>query len=529
MLKKKKKKEINSLDDIEVKLKKIGNIRPGVYLTVLYAFIFLLVLFLVFFLPGIRNPGAKVTFASLPESAAVYVDGEYVGTTPCTAYLRKGDHSVRIGKRGYKENLTKALSIDGRIFASLIFPKKQDHSVLLEPVSLQHVLGRVFTDFSAWSGIDAFHYRYQPDTVLSKAVEGITRSGQLTDEALFEEFFTAVLPYVSDEALLKDFIRGFILTKTKGKVLTPDTLLETLTSCVSVQNEYKTLPMWLARQLSSEHSAAITDSSWYNSVRTDYNNRWETLPVPSFNLEDTQRIMVENVDFVFIPPAAYPLGSSTPGSFPIRYASRPFYISDSEISYRQFSRFLAEREEYRPSNIENLVQDGLVTEEYLQDWEKNKDTDLPVAYVSYFVAEEYCKWLAAKLPAFAREDFTIRLPTEYQWEAAALLSNQQEYVLHAETVTGPRPVNRLENIVLKDFYGNLWEWCDNWYAKADFVLFRDDGTKAVSSNSFSGVEKSVRGGSWAVMEDLVSISSRGGQPPHWCTPFLGFRPAIVEK
>ena len=86
----------------------------------------------------------------------------------------------------------------------------------------------------------------------------------------------------------------------------------------------------------------------------------------------------------------------------------------------------------------------------------------------------------------------------------------------------------LNPAVLGDFYGNLWEWCGNDFKRNDGISFDASGRYLPSPEGFSAAEKAVRGGSWASIAELVSISSRGSQPPEWCTPFLGFRVILEE-
>ena len=86
----------------------------------------------------------------------------------------------------------------------------------------------------------------------------------------------------------------------------------------------------------------------------------------------------------------------------------------------------------------------------------------------------------------------------------------------------------LTKAVLFDLKGNLWEWCDNWYAPAaPLVTSRNSSYNEPYYGNYDAVEKTVRGGSWA--NDSISISTRGSQPPSWCTEFLGFRPVLVRK
>lgn len=529
-MRKKKKKEYKSLDEIEVKLKKIGNIRPGVYLTILYAFIVVLIVFFVFFLPGLRKPGSILSFTTIPESAAVYIDGEYAGTTPCEIFVSKGKHTFTIGKLGFRDLKTE-VSVPGRLFAGLIFPKEVSISRRLEMETPESYLDTVLEDFAGWSSIDSFHYRYQPVSSLSNALETIYYGNYPVSSGLIDDFLIEAMPYSSDEALLKDFIRAYSLSKTEGAALSPSTFLETVGSLLAAQERYPKLPFWTAGQLSSQTAEPLIGSGWYESVREEYMDLLQHHPDPAAGalLEDTQVIDVEGINFVFIPGGSYRLGSSDQDSFPVMYTAAPFYVGGREISYRQFSRFLDENPKYRPSNKEQLVEEGLVTEDYLKDWDMNKESTLPVAFVSFYAADAYCRWLETKLPDFVSNDFTVALPNEYQWECAAAYSYRDDAVLHDENDPGPKSVNRSEEHLLSDFYGNVWEWCGNWYKNADFIMIGKDGIRQTPDTQFSKVEKSVRGGSWAVMEDLVSITSRGGQPPEWCTPFLGFRPAILQK
>jgi len=69
-------------DKDNVKLKPFLNIRPGVYLTCLYAALLVVILFAVFVRPGIVNSGSVLTVNSEPWGAAVLVDG-------CTQVLRR--------------------------------------------------------------------------------------------------------------------------------------------------------------------------------------------------------------------------------------------------------------------------------------------------------------------------------------------------------------------------------------------------------------------------------------------------------
>jgi formylglycine-generating enzyme required for sulfatase activity len=247
------------------------------------------------------------------------------------------------------------------------------------------------------------------------------------------------------------------------------------------------------------------------------------------------QIFLEGLRFVQIPGGTYTLGDVRKNSFPVIFSTGNFFIASDEVSCALYGRFLEENPEYGPENRGKLVEEGKVSEDYLQDWETLKGSKLPVSSVSYYAASAYCSWLASKLPERMQDSHTVRLPQEYEWEVAALFSDTADPVLFETGIDGPRPVGTgrqsaagVDGSVLKNMYGNLWEWCDNWYGANNFIYYDWKGNYR-NRQTYPALEKCVRGGSWAVMQELVTIRSRGSQPAQWCTPFLGFRPVIVQK
>ncbi len=80
---------------VEVHLKPFLGIRPGVYLTILYALLALAVLFFLFFYKGLREQGTYLRVTSLPAGASVSVDGQYAGSSPCEILVKKGTAAHR--------------------------------------------------------------------------------------------------------------------------------------------------------------------------------------------------------------------------------------------------------------------------------------------------------------------------------------------------------------------------------------------------------------------------------------------------
>ncbi len=180
----------------------------------------------------------------------------------------------------------------------------------------------------------------------------------------------------------------------------------------------------------------------------------------------------------------------------------------------------------------------------------------PVAYVSWYGAAAACNWLSRRdgLPeaytfrpgmepatAVVRTDGPgWRLPLEGEWEWAATWNGEEkriyvwgndwtpEYANLYDSPTGPNngidpftlPVDELPPWAPADapppayhhLAGNVWEWCDDWFADYD----KPDEPADM---------KVLRGGSYRTGQDAAWAAFRGLALPESMTPDIGFRPA----
>ncbi len=155
----------------------------------------------------------------------------------------------------------------------------------------------------------------------------------------------------------------------------------------------------------------------------------------------------------------------------------------------------------------------------------------PRETASWYQAAAFCRWLSDKL------EMDIRLPHEFEWEAAARYpdgrfypwgsdfdtdrANTFEGRISQTTAVGLYPSGRNDALELYDLTGNVWEWCRNRYDKPESDLAADD----VDISSGSRV---VRGGSWSYDQDFARAAYRNIGAPGDRVGRSGFRVVVVR-
>ena len=144
----------------------------------------------------------------------------------------------------------------------------------------------------------------------------------------------------------------------------------------------------------------------------------------------------------------------------------------------------------------------------------------PAVNVSWYDAVAYCSWLSAKL------DRDIRLPTEWEWQWAAVGDTKQEYPWPGDwngaransieagigrtVAVGLYPLGR-SPLDIDDMAGNVWEWCLNERAKPTSVSLQGD------------VSRVLRGGSWYGYPGSCRAAGRYDYGPGARYNHIGFR------
>ncbi len=166
------------------------------------------------------------------------------------------------------------------------------------------------------------------------------------------------------------------------------------------------------------------------------------------------------------------------------------------------------------------------------------EVDLPVTCVAWNDAVAFCNWLSSregKQPCYqaagngwiCRFDVDgYRLPTDAEWEYAARAGSEKLLPAPAAGLQDfgwfrplaenkPHRVGQLRpnSHDLHDVWGNVWEWCWDWYSP------EPQG----QTGPAKGNQRVVWGGGWNDTAEKIMHEPRKGQPPDYRSTDLGFR------
>ncbi len=220
-----------------------------------------------------------------------------------------------------------------------------------------------------------------------------------------------------------------------------------------------------------------------------------------------------SMEFVLIAPGKFVMGSEpdagerdeTPAHRVV--ITRAFYLGKYEVTQRQWTAVMGDN----PSQFQGA--------------------SLPVDSVSWDDTQRFLGQLAAK----TKRQFA--LPTEAQWEFACRAGTsthwyfgENETALPEHAWVGANARQRTHAVGGKpanpwgvcDLYGNVWEWCADWYANPY------PAAEAVDpAGPATGAARVLRGGAWGDDASLARSAYRNSMGPNQRNRGTGFRCVLL--
>ena len=293
-------------------------------------------------------------------------------------------------------------------------------------------------------------------------------------------------------------------------------------------------------------SIDIPDTS---NVQDTFTTLPDSLPVLSPDSSGTDSLIVSELPaqptMVFIQGGSFQMGSEEGFSWekPVHEVTvSDFYLAETEVTNAQFAIFLNQQGNKEEGGTTWYDPDGPGFNNYAQAAIQQNDEGiwvvqpgretLPVNYVSWYGARAYCTWLG---PGY-------RLPTDAEWEYAAGggATNRTIYAgTNSETelrkygnyiatgdidkFEGLAPVKQFRSnangLGLYDMSGNVWEWCQDWFATYPST------PQTNPQGPESGSRRVLRGGGWVDDATSLRVSNRYSSDPSYRSNYGGFRPA----
>lgn len=176
----------------------------------------------------------------------------------------------------------------------------------------------------------------------------------------------------------------------------------------------------------------------------------------------------------------------------------------------------------KPAHAVTLSEYWIGRFEVTEEQYGHRASNLPVANVSWFDAEQFCNEHGWRLPTEAEWEYAARAVTSTAWSSGDDAKALADYAWFGEKVVDqllPHPVGAKKPNPwgLYDMHGNVWEWVADWYGGYEAGSSRDP------KGPDDGNYRVLRGGAFNFPSRGLRSAFRGWGLPGFRDGVIGFR------
>ena len=465
------------LPEVEpVRLSPIGGIRPGVFILAGLSAAALLLIFALCFLPGLVSGCGWVRFSTNTVNTAVYADGRYIGSSEGSSYrLPAGSYGFDFYVDGAYAGSVEA-EVPWRIFLTMFIhcTDRIEFTASRTP-EIEEAVSRTFTEGVAkWSRHIGYDGTYHLPPLFSDFAANAIALG--FDDASTQLLYGAM--HITSKAMHDDFLAAIdMLSSSSVEYRSPE--LDEL------------MPLLSALYAGED-------------VRTS-GEGGNAVPAPSYS-DGFFAYSASTVSMGRNGSASYPECLTAP----VEADVDGFEIAKHPVTEYEYALFVEANPYWSRSNIENLIEDGMVDEHYLEGIVLSSSvmSGRPIRSISYNAAQAYCSYLSES----TGEEY--RLPTEAEWYAASLSAQGKPY---ASTLVGIDDDKSSPSFMM----GQLWEMTSTPIIPLMRLSSYGKAIELGGLYPYDGII--VKGGSYINDPESITNETVGAAERSETSPFIGFR------
>jgi formylglycine-generating enzyme required for sulfatase activity len=230
---------------------------------------------------------------------------------------------------------------------------------------------------------------------------------------------------------------------------------------------------------------------------------------------------IDGMLLIRIPRGTFDMGSAdsdtdaTSDEKPVHTVTLDTFLMDqTEVTNAQYAKCVADGACLLPGSKASRSRDSY--------FDNSDYANYPVINVTWFDAQNYCKWAGRRMPTEAEWEYAARGTDGrlYPWGNDAPSSDLANFDSNeGDTTAVTNYPSGASSFGVLDMAGNVAEWTADWYDPGYYAKSPDTNPTGPSTGTV-GV---VRGGAWDSAPDRVRAAARDSSGPTNASDTVGFR------